>query len=266
MTVEALYKAAVKALKLRDFETALRYALQLTEQAPDHPGFLLLLGNIHSWTDQHEIAERTYRKALEIDPDNPEILNNLAVLLKGLNRTTEAETLSKRALKQAPERGGMGEIEGLAPPVHPTPAPTPEDHTAAPRAGVKRLGSSSTRKSSRSRTVHQQVEFKKAIYELKNLYIGQDGDMQMSLEELIEEWNPLVDEKAKRNLVEDVNSAVKDFLRKLKRSLLIKPPDEARIKNLSKQIADYEAFKRIKRKDPFRRYIELYMIKLLSLR
>ncbi len=57
---------------------------------------------------------------------------------------------------------------------------------------------------------------------------------------------------------------MRDFLRRIKRSLMIKPPDEQRIKNLSKQIAEYEAFKRIKRKDAFRRYIELYMIKLLS--
>jgi hypothetical protein len=47
---------------------------------------------------------------------------------------------------------------------------------------------------------------------------------------------------------------------------MVKPPDKLRIQNLSKQIAEYEAFKRIKRKDPFRRYIELYMIKLLSLK
>jgi hypothetical protein len=86
-----------------------------------------------------------------------------------------------------------------------------------------------------------------------------------SLAELIEEWNPLVDSKAKQNLVEDVNSAVRDFIRKLKRSLMMKPPDEERIRNLSRQIAEYDAFKRIKNKDEFRRYVELYIIKTLSL-
>ena len=167
------------------------------------------------------------------------------------------------SIRQSSEKSGRREMENTVPgPVH---VPAEEEHFQAPKAGVKRLGTSSS-KTSRSRTVNQQVEFKKAIYELKNLYIGQEGDMQQSLEELIEEWNPLVDEKAKKNLVEDVNSAVRDFLRKLRRNLMVKPPDETRIRNLSKQIADYEAFKRIKRKDPFRRYIELYMIKLLSLR
>jgi len=114
------------------------------------------------------------------------------------------------------------------------------------------------------RELSNQVAFKKALYELKRSYIGSNGNIDQSLDELIEEWNPLVDGKSKKDLIEDVNSAVRDFLRRIKRSLMVTPPDEQRIHNLSKQIAEYEAFKRIKRKEPFRRYIELYMIKLLS--
>lgn len=127
----------------------------------------------------------------------------------------------------------------------------------APGGGSNSGGSS-------EREISNQVAFKKAIYELKNSYIGSKGNIDQSLEELIEEWNPLVDGKSKQNLVEDVNSAVRDFLRRIKRNIMVEPPDQQRIRNLSKQIADYEAFKRIKRKETFRRYIELYMIKLLS--
>jgi hypothetical protein len=138
-------------------------------------------------------------------------------------------------------------------------------------AGMKQLGGvkpsdgGGIRSSSGDRAVNRQVEFKKAVYELKNKYLGPEGDLNGSLAELIEEWNPLVDSKAKQNLVEDVNSAVRDFIRKLKRSLMMKPPDEERIRNLSRQIAEYDAFKRIKNKDEFRRYVELYIIKTLSL-
>lgn len=131
--------------------------------------------------------------------------------------------------------------------------------------GAKPSGSGGSRSGSGERAVNQQVEFKKAIYELKNRYLGPEGDLNSSLSELIEEWNPLVDAKAKQYLVEDVNSAVRDFIRKLKRNLLVKPPDEERIQNLSKQIAEYDAFKRIKNKEDFRRYVELYIIKTLSL-
>lgn len=140
----------------------------------------------------------------------------------------------------------------------------PEQSPPLKSSGVKQLGDAPSK--SQRRNVAQQVEFKKAIYELKQKYLGPEDNIQQTLEDLIEEWNPLVDSKAKQNLVEDVNSAVRDFIRKIKRNLLVKPPDEARIKNLSKQVAEYEAFKRIKNKDSFRTYIELYMLKILSLR
>ncbi len=145
------------------------------------------------------------------------------------------------------------------------------EHSASKKyqtAGAKQFGSregtSGTSGGSSDREISNQVAFKKAIYELKSSYVGPKGNIDQTLDELIEEWNPLVEGKPKQNLVEDVNSAVRDFLRRIKRSLMTKPPDQQRIQNLSKQIADYEAFKRIKRKEPFRRYIELYMIKLLS--
>ncbi|MCF7915022.1 MAG: hypothetical protein K9L66_07650 [Spirochaetaceae bacterium] len=137
---------------------------------------------------------------------------------------------------------------------------------ASPSPGAKQFGARDGGHGGEAgdREVSNQVAFKKALYELKRSYIGTKGNIDQSLDELIEEWNPLVEGKAKKDLVEDVNSAVRDFLRRIKRSLMVTPPDEQRIHNLSKQIAEYEAFKRIKRKEPFRRYIELYMIKLLS--
>ena len=83
-------------------------------------------------------------------------------------------------------------------------------------------------------------------------------------EELAAKWNPLLADKAKRNLVEDVNSFVRDQVRVLKRSLLRKPPDLERVENLSMQIATNSIFEEIKRKDEFREYIKIYLIKVLG--
>ncbi len=85
-----------------------------------------------------------------------------------------------------------------------------------------------------------------------------------ALDELIEKWNPLYDEQAKANLVADVNSLVRDFLRKLKKGFLAKPPDAQRIRTMAETLADNSAFSKIKRKEDFKRYIELYMIKALG--
>ena len=43
--------------------------------------------------------------------------------------------------------------------------------------------------------------------------------------ELAEKWNPLYAAAQKKNLVEDVNALVRDFLRPVRRSFLVRPPD-----------------------------------------
>ncbi|MBN1685068.1 MAG: hypothetical protein JW852_00355, partial [Spirochaetales bacterium] len=77
-------------------------------------------------------------------------------------------------------------------------------------------------------------------------------------------WNPLFDPQAKANLVEDVNALVRDFLRKLKRGFLVRPPDAARIRNMAENLGANHAFDQIKNRDALQRYIELYMIGVLG--
>jgi hypothetical protein len=106
-------------------------------------------------------------------------------------------------------------------------------------------------------------EYRKAVARLASQYLEEGKDVDTTLDELIEEWNPLMSTKAKNDLVEDVNSAVRDFLRKIRRKI-VTPPDRHRIRNLASQIAEYEAFTRIKNKKAFQKYIELYMLKVLG--
>jgi hypothetical protein len=115
----------------------------------------------------------------------------------------------------------------------------------------------------RKEEIQRRREYRKAMEELTSQYVDSGRDIDETLEELIEEWNPLVESQAKQDLVEDVNAAVRDFLRKIRRKM-VTPPDRARIQNLASQIAEYQAFNRIKQKRAFQRYIELYMIKLLG--
>jgi hypothetical protein len=103
----------------------------------------------------------------------------------------------------------------------------------------------------------------KAMAGLKIQFVG-NASLEESMGELVEKWNPLYDPQAKANLVEDVNSLVRDFLRKLKRGFLVKPPDAARIANMADSLAANHAFDQIKNRDALQRYIELYMIKILG--
>ncbi len=110
----------------------------------------------------------------------------------------------------------------------------------------------------------QRAAFRKAVQALKVRFIGQDKTIPQRLDELIEKWNPLFDPQAQRDLVEDVNAMIRDYLRGLKRALKGRPPNAERIQGLSEKLAFNPSFERIKKKEYFTRYIEVYMIKLLG--
>lgn len=142
----------------------------------------------------------------------------------------------------------------------------------APQASSKTLGPPGSKTGSfsgsregdrRKEEIQRRKEYKKAIEKLTSEYVESGRSVDETLKELIEVWNPLVDGQAKKDLVEDVNSAVRDFLRKIRRKMTA-PPNRERIQNLASQIAEYQAFNRIKQKRAFQKYIELYMIKLLG--
>lgn len=113
-------------------------------------------------------------------------------------------------------------------------------------------------------TSQQLAAYRRAVSSLKEQFVGTDKTIAESLSQLVEKWNPLYDPQARKNLVEDVNAMVRDYLRNIRRTFRITPPDEARIRSLAEKLAANKSFDRIKRKDYFTSYIEIYMIKLLA--
>jgi len=113
-------------------------------------------------------------------------------------------------------------------------------------------------------SARQLAVYRNAVQNLKVQFVGSDKTVPERLGELAEKWNPLYDPKARTDLVEDVNAMIRDYLRTLRRGFRLKPPDSARLQALAAQVSRNQAFDRIKRKDLFLRYIEVYMIKILG--
>jgi hypothetical protein len=110
----------------------------------------------------------------------------------------------------------------------------------------------------------QLTRFKDAVRQLQAHYVGEGGDVDRTLKQLIDRWNPLLDGGAKENLVEDVNSLCRDFLRRMKVTFRLVPPTQARVKEWAGRIVQNEVFEQIRRKDALREYLELYMLKVLG--
>ncbi len=106
--------------------------------------------------------------------------------------------------------------------------------------------------------------YQEAVKTLKGKFLKGDKALNPTLDELAEKWNPLYDKTARANLVEDINSLVRDFIRKKKKLMLRYPPDVKRIASLTDDLVNKTSKIGIKKKEPFRNYIELYIIKLLE--
>ena len=109
------------------------------------------------------------------------------------------------------------------------------------------------------------VNYAAAVRKLKKQFMGSEGgNLNQSLDELSEKWNPLYDEQARANLVEDVNSLIRDFIRTKKKLFMKYPPDAARISALAEDLVNKTSNVGIKKQEPYKQYVELYIIKLLE--
>lgn len=108
------------------------------------------------------------------------------------------------------------------------------------------------------------AEYTKRVTELKEHFIGKSTPVDQRLQELIEKWNHLIDPTAREHLVEDVNSAVRAFLRKNNWGSSNRAPRVEEIQKMAMRLAEDRVFTQIKRKDPFWRYLEVYIVKVLS--
>jgi hypothetical protein len=110
----------------------------------------------------------------------------------------------------------------------------------------------------------RKAAYQKAIVALKEEFVGKGSSIPRALSDLADKWNPLFAEKPRKDLVEDVNSMIRDYVRGLRKGFRIKPPDAERIRALAHKLSQHSTFERISKKDLFQSYIEIYMISLLG--
>jgi hypothetical protein len=96
---------------------------------------------------------------------------------------------------------------------------------------------------------------------LKESYLSPGKNMDQTLEELIEKWNYMSD----KSLTKDINVLIKKFLQQRKHLLVrYRTLDENKISELSDGILDQASSFDIKNKNAFKRYVALFMLKLLG--
>ena len=110
----------------------------------------------------------------------------------------------------------------------------------------------------------QIARFKEAVRALQTRYVPAGSTPERTLEELADRWNPLLDPVAKSNLIEDINSLSRDFLRRMKVSFRLIPPTQQRVEQWADRLCQNDAFEPIRRKDDLMEYLKLYMLTVLG--
>ena len=169
------------------------------------------------------------------------VLSGVLRIFRRLSRGGKAERKAEPDKKPAAARPAQGETANVA--------------QAAPAEAVKS-----------THTKGDLLAYRRSIQALLSQYVPKGRTVEATLSELSEKWNPLYASEQKQNLVEDVNSLVRDFLRPVRRSFLTRPPDLKRIHALAEQLSASKSLVKIKKKDILMRYIELYMVRCLQVK
>jgi hypothetical protein len=108
-------------------------------------------------------------------------------------------------------------------------------------------------------------DFINSIREMETQMVPIDKDIDRYLEELRDHWGQILDPKAQRNLVEDVNSLVRDNLRQSVRIWKKQRLGPANLRELAQGLINgTPALRNINSRDALLLYMQIYMVKILK--
>ncbi|MBP5156355.1 MAG: hypothetical protein ILP18_00590 [Treponema sp.] len=100
--------------------------------------------------------------------------------------------------------------------------------------------------------------------EVESQIVPATSTLDRELEGYLSEWNDRLDKNAYENLREDINSLIRDYVRKTLRTFKNDNVSLERIQSLAKSLEEAPSLMKIKNHPALRRYIELYIVKLLK--
>jgi hypothetical protein len=107
-------------------------------------------------------------------------------------------------------------------------------------------------------------ELREVALKARSRLIPDGHTLDSYMEELLDRWNRIINVDAKNNLTEDVNSLIRDYLRRTIRSLKNAPFTADRISHLAEALVNTPNLQKLPAQESLKLYIQLYIIKLLT--
>lgn len=112
--------------------------------------------------------------------------------------------------------------------------------------------------------VSRKVALREAARNLENELIPQSSTLDRELHSYEHQWNKLIGKVTHNNLTEDVNTLIKDYLRKVLRTMKSEGFTKERIESLAESLVKTPGMQKIGEEDALMMYVQLYIIKLVK--
>lgn len=114
------------------------------------------------------------------------------------------------------------------------------------------------------KSVSRQEEIAGMAKEISKAFVPEGSSMDRELDYLIKQWNRMLSKDAYKNLTEDVNSLIRDYTRRILRTLSAKSLTKERIEGLARTLVETPNMKKISEEKAFEEYVTLYILRLLT--
>lgn len=108
------YNEGITRLNIKDYEEAMEFFHKALETIPDHPDFLIGLGDVFFATGRFKEAYEKYIQTLHLEPDNFQAWLKTGIALLRLKKTEEALEVFDALVEQNAYDGELWLAHGLA--------------------------------------------------------------------------------------------------------------------------------------------------------
>ncbi|MBQ0162149.1 MAG: hypothetical protein KBS84_03180 [Treponema sp.] len=103
-----------------------------------------------------------------------------------------------------------------------------------------------------------------AAKEVESNFVPRGSTLESELVTYRKQWNKMISKQANQDLTEDVNSLIRDYMRKVLRTLPAKGFDAERVTNLAETLNDTPNMQKLSEHEAVLHYIELYIIYIVK--
>lgn len=129
---------------------------------------------------------------------------------------------------------------------------------------AKRKEDEATATISQNDSVSKKVALREAARVAEQSYVPESSTLNRELDSYERMWNHQLDAGTHNALTEDVNSLIRDYIRKTLRTMKVESFTPKRIESLAETLMTAPGLQKIRERDALMMYIKLYMVKLVK--